>query len=378
MKILLLFNSDRINVDKVENCQSRRDLFILMIKTHFKRDNIEFVIDKCSPCTEMKSTFKLKTINNFKKVDHIIFVDDTGLYKKEQTFINHLKTCATTISTLCKHSKFYNGEDNLFTYDIVSLNNNVHYINPPLDDLLYAPKKENKILYILLDKKPNQFILNQINNLILANENKNDIVFKIGIINTKHVKIIKIHNDIDNNKVYEVIEEIWFNSYVDYIHELSKALVYICLSKVDDIYLLYELAMCNTLHVSKNGFVKNKIIRELDLCTYDDEEINWREIFEKLKTYNTRQILIDRDCSWTNAMNTIVSRLEQYQLTENKDIKQLSPVKKGYCLNIVNKNRPIVIDLAKVRENNAKNKNTTKSIVKKKKVLLQSELRKKT
>ena len=81
MKILLLLNTNNINTNNISDCKNKIELFALMIKKYINNvKNVELYIDNCFPCVEMKSTFKKKTINNFKKVDHIIFLDDSGLY----------------------------------------------------------------------------------------------------------------------------------------------------------------------------------------------------------------------------------------------------------------------------------------------------------
>jgi hypothetical protein len=120
-------------------------------------------------------------------VDHIIFLDDSGLYRKHTTFINHLKKNSSTISTICEHSKFYNGENIMFTYNNLIINNDIHYIPPPLDNAIYVPSKIKNTIYILLNgehQTNNKFILNQIYNLIYANHRNNDISFYMGSLSS--------------------------------------------------------------------------------------------------------------------------------------------------------------------------------------------------
>ena len=375
MKILLLLNSNKININSLEDCTTRIELYVFMIKLYLKHfEDIELFIEKCFPCIEMKTTFKKKTINNLKKVDHIILLDETGLYKKHQTFISHLKNNEATISTFCKHGKFYNGEDNIFTYDSLIFNKHTNFINPPLDETIYIPMKEKGVIYILLDK-PNQLIIEQIYNLISLNYEKNNIRFKIGIINKKKVDFINIFHD-GNDITYNLHHSIVFNIYIDYIYELAKANIFISFRPINDIYFLYELGMCNTLHVSKIGLVRNDIINELDSCIFDDgDEINWQEIFNKINSYNIRQKLIDNNYNWKNTLKIILDKLRQTTIT-NKEIKNIEQIKQGYCLNVVNKNRPNIVNLNEIHKKRINRELIQKAPIKKK-MILQSQLLKK-
>lgn len=373
MKVLLLLNSNKHNINSLEHCTNKTELFVFMIKSYIQNfEGIELFVENCLPCTEMKSTFKSKNINNFTKVDHIILVDECGLYKKTPTFILHLKNYATTISTFCKNSKFYNGEDMLFTYDELILNKNAYYIKPPIDDFIYAPRKEDGTIYILLDKEPNEFMITQIYKLLSINKDKNNIIFKIGIINTLSIDYINITIDTDNELSYHIYSSTTFNLYVDYIYELSKANIFFSTNTINDTYLLYELAMCNTLHVLKSELIQNRTIIELDICTYDDE-INWKEIFNKLNTYNIREKLISNNYTWNNALTFIFNKYGSSK-SISKSINPLTPIKKGYCLNIKNKNKAVIVDLNELKEKEVAR--FIKPIVKKK-VLLQSQLLKK-
>jgi hypothetical protein len=384
MKVLLLLNSNKLTINSVEDCKTRMELFMFMIKLHLQQyDNIELSIEKCFPCTEMKTTFKKKTINNFKKVDHIIFLDESGLYRKNPTFISHLKKKAHTISTFCKHVKFYNGEDYMFTYNNLVLNKHTYFIPPPLDKTIYTPVKDKRLVYILLDSKPGQLILEQIYNLISLNYENNNIIFKIGIINQKKVDFIDILYNGDD-VIYNLHNSITFNIYIDYVYELAKANIFISSKSITDIYFLYELAMCNTLHVSKIGLVQNNIVNELDSCVFDGSiEINWKEIFNKLGTYNIRQTLIDNNYTWKNALNIMFHKLSQStpnQPITNKEINKIMKFKQGYCLNIVDKKRPTVVNLHEIhkkRKEREREREIKQKVPVKRKIILQSELLKK-
>ena len=52
MKIKILLNTDNININSVEDCKTKIELFAFMIKTHIAGldELIELSIDKCFPC----------------------------------------------------------------------------------------------------------------------------------------------------------------------------------------------------------------------------------------------------------------------------------------------------------------------------------------
>ena len=358
MKVLLLFNcSSNYYINDLDDCCTRTELFIFMIKTYMKEfPNINLSIKKCYLDVDMKTTFKNPTINNIPKSDHIILVDDIGLYGTYPTFIEYLKLHTGSVSTIVRHSKFYGGEDNQFTYNHLPIHSCSHYIKPAIDDLIYYPRKEHKYIYVLLNKKPNYDMIKQ---LLYLDKNYK---CKIGIINTKSVKFIEI-----KDTCYEIIDTIKFAIYIDYVYELSKATIFIISEPIHDIYILYELAMCNTLPVIKCGSVQNNIISELDLCTYDDD-INWKHILDR--DYDRRSYLIKHNYNWHNLLSVIFS---QITLNPNQPGKEMSASicpKVGYCLNIKNKTKPVIIDLKKDEELEESPK------IIKKKILLQSQVTK--
>lgn len=355
IKVLLLLNSNKQKIKSLNDCTTKIELFVFMIQSYIQNfKNIDLIVEQCYPCTEMKTTFKLKNINNFPKVDHIILLDESGLFRKDQTFISHLKTCAKTISTLCKHTKFYNGEDMMFTYCDLIYYPNIFYIKPPVDDFIYAPRKEDGVIYILLDKDPNSFILSQLYDLLSLNKGKNNIIFKIGIISTHTLQLIEIFTDQQSSDLtYNIQMQLSFNLYIDYVYELSKANIFFSSSIINDTYFLYELAMCNTLHVAEYGLLQNKIIDELSIHVYNDSaDINWKEIFNKLSTYNIRQNLIHNNYTWNNALRCIFNKIGNIDQVSNHSDAAISlpPITIGCCLNIKNKNRPVVINLEELKD----------------------------
>ncbi|ARF09525.1 hypothetical protein Indivirus_1_148 [Indivirus ILV1] len=307
MKITLLINS--INeLNSINDCQTKSEFLAFMIKQY----NENITIEKCIPSLEMKSTFKNPYLNNIKSTDHIIYIDDTGLSNANQSFIEYLKTKSTSLSTLCSQIKFYNQEDYLFTYDYLPLYSNFYKIKSLVDPSVYMPNKDQSSIYILLDKFPESMSFP---------EN-----CKIGIISHEKIKFI-----------YPQKETIKFKAYVDYIHEISKANAFVIFNSIDDVYFLYELAMCNTIPIIKYRSLSQKIIKKLKLTLFDTQ-INW-DILNN--PYNVRDYLIQHNYTLKNTMKTIMNNIKPMRsLSQQNNSFQTV----GYCLNIKNKIKPTIIE----------------------------------
>lgn len=352
MKILIVSNCNNPDPTKLEDCTTRIELFVLLLKIHLSNiDGIELLVMKCYPYLTIKPTHTNLYINQFPITDHTLFIDETGFYKKNATFFDQLrKVTKYSIFTFCNHIKFSTCEDITFTFAKNTHDNKVVCIPPPLNDVIYAPRKDTDSIYILLNK-PSQlartndtnipFILKKISKLV-SNESNTNIIFKIGLIDHHSVDYI----DTENN----IIETKEFPMYIDFIYELSKANMFFITSLSVDTYLLYELAMCNTLIIAKNPYIDKHIVDELKVYTYDTK-FKWDEIFKSLLTYNIRSELIDNKCSWGDVSVTIINRL---RLDETKiGIKELSfnaqPSNKQHVirhLNIKDKNKPCINKMA--------------------------------
>ena len=372
MKLLIASNCDYPIPMNLEQCKTRNELFIYLFKIILENfDNMEVVIAKCYPYLDTKDSFKKFAINVFPQVDHVLFIDDYGFHGKHQTFINQLRKHTThSISSLLYDTKFSNLEDITFTFNNKQCNNKTTFIKPPLDEYIYVPRKDKNIIYILLSKPSHMmhlgdtnisFILSKIDKLILKNDNCN-IIFKIGIIDHKTVNLIDTRGTI--------IETKKFDMYIDFVYEISKANIFILSNKIVDLYLLYELAMCNTLIISKMNVINKYIVDELKIYTYN-EKFKWDDIFNALMTYNTRQFLLTNDYSWTNMLNTIIDKMKKFEETNfkikeipnnNKIINKFH--NKIHILNIAEKSRPQMYDMneiSKISNHNIMSRNMQKN-----------------
>ena len=361
MKLLIVSNCNYPIPITIEQCKTRNELFVYLFKVVLNNfDDIEVIVAKCYPYLDMKSLLKNQTINIFPVVDHTLFIDDYGFHKKHQTFIDQLKMHTKySISSLLYDTKFSNAEDITFTFNILNKqsNNKIIYIKPPLDEYIYAPRKDNNVIYILLNKPSPMmretdtditFILSKIDKLISKNNDNdqdNKLVFKIGIIDFKSVNYVDTRGT--------TIETKNFNAYIDFVYEISKATIFILTNNFTDIYFLYELAMCNTLTITKVNTLTKFIIDELKIYTYN-YKLKWDEIFDMLMTHNIREFLITNDYSWVNMLNTMIDKLKTFsenQLKTNtiktKEIEKETNNKSTYkinnricVLNIKDRNKP--------------------------------------
>jgi hypothetical protein len=378
MKLLILSNCKYPDPTTLEECTTRTELFILLFKLNLNNfDGIELLVENCNPYLNPKPSFTNLTPNYFSISDHTLFIDDYGFYKKNESFINQIKkTTKYSISTLLNNIKFSRAEDITFTFANSLHNKKSIFIKPPLDEHIYAPRKEKNIIYILLDKPSPliksfnidmQVILQKINKLILKNIN-NGLVFKIGIIDHNSVDFVNI----DGN----TIEQKKFKMFIDFVYEISKANIFILTHKCIDTYFLYELAMCNTLIISKINIIDKRIIDELKIYTYNDK-LKWDDVFNMLLTYNSRQSLLENSYTWNNMIENMIGKFKEFEKSTNitkpisDNTEQNNKLNnKTYVLNIQHKNKPHIYE----KINKPKIISDNNPVKPKKNVLLQSRL----
>ncbi|AYV77049.1 MAG: hypothetical protein Barrevirus9_18 [Barrevirus sp.] len=320
MRILLLINSPNCHLNKLADCKTKDEfvayLFKVTVLENFKDINIS--IHKCFPEIDMKVSFKNPNINYIPDhIDHIIFIGDTGLCEATDSFISYLKSKCLSLSTFCRHIKFYSGEDNLFTYNwLPDFNDKCHYVPIPLDPHIYQERKDNKHI-ILLDQSVTK-------DYSLANYPSKA---KIGIIKSNKIKY--------DNKTIK------FDSYIDYIWELSKASICVINGPIPDIYFLYELAFCNVRSVIRDKSVHKSIIKELDILTFDKHlDIN----LDKLSDYDARSNILKSNYTWFNTVSIILNKISEKENNKERLINNLiADPNIGYCLNIKDKSKPVII-----------------------------------
>lgn len=378
MKILILSKSDPNKINFIEDCYTRIDTFIFFIKYYIAQNNntaIEIIIDKCYPYMKTNLTYHSSHMNNYEDIDHIIFINDVGFRGTHRTFIENLKKISNkSVLTLCNNIKYCAGEDTLLSFDN-TIKNKYCYIKPPLNDTLYAPRKQKDHIYILLAKSKALtdkyvddllFILQKIKVLMMNNQN---FIFTIGLINEHYIEFI--------NTDLEIVETRQFGSYIDYVYELSKANMFFIYYPIVDNFLFYELAMCNTLIISKQFYVNAMIKKELDILTFSDD-FKWSDIFRNLTAYNKRDMLMDQQYSWNNLLETIITLLgTQSQNTKsiqlNKNINENIIKTRQYILNTKDKSRATILDTTYTETLSNTSRNINKPSTN---ILLQSKLKK--
>jgi len=324
IKLLLLINSNNKEFTSIEKCRTRSDFIGFMLKNHFaKMDNVDVSLKKCYP--NVKVNYKSnEAIHVFPYVDHIIFIDETGFYSKNVSFVDNLRKYSKySVTSLCKGGKFYCGEDIMFSYikDVIGYS---VYMDPPFDQYIYAPRKQNNIIYILLSKpdviskqlniKEINYVLTKIKSVIDGTNSKK-LEFKIGLINGTSIDYINTDMNVLISKQFEM--------YIDYIHELSKANMYILTDMINDTYRLHECAMAGTLIVSNSNYIQNDLAQKLNIYTYTDELV-WNDLFKALSTNKLRLSLIDAEYNWDKYAQEIINKLKEYE--------EQHPVQRALCM----------------------------------------------
>lgn len=352
MKLLILSNCNNSNPRKLEDCMTKTELIIFLMKQYFGDiENVEILIEKCYP--HLLTNASNVRMHSYPLVDHLIFVNSKGFYDMNMSFYKQLKkNTKYSVSTFCDNIKFSTCEDIIFTIDKCVYNKKLFRISPPLDSLIYSPRKPDNAMYILLSRPPIMInlyntaipnILTQISTLIKTHSlfTQENVELKIGLIDQKSVDWIDLDGIINETNNFDL--------YVDFIQEISKANLFFMTYKSLDKYLLYELAMCNTLIVSKNMYIDKHLHDELSIHIYN-KNLEWNEIIDKIILYNARASLI-YETSWINVLTSIVNKLQETEIqmsyqelsqsntfTETKDTWSINTNNKH--LNIHNKQKP--------------------------------------
>jgi hypothetical protein len=313
MNILLLIKSDNTNLLQIDECKTRMEFFAYTIKMLIP-DYINVSIKNISQ--------NLSTILPIP--DHTIYINETGFYFENPTIKKSLKN---TISSFAISNKFYTCEDVMFGITKNTTNYKYLYISPPLNEDIYI-QRFTDYFTIFFD------------NINQTTYNICDILKKMGV--NDNIMICTIDSTVINyyDLDLNLVDTIYFNSYLEYINELTKGNIYFVTSQCSDVYKLYELAMCNIITVSNKIHINPNIINDLSIFTYTDiNNIKWELLFESVDTYNVRDKLIMDNYSWSNAITIIMNGLDNNINISESDIKQI----KFKTLNINNLTKPNII-----------------------------------
>jgi hypothetical protein len=365
MRLLIVSNCENYDPQTINDCKTRKEFIIFLLKITIKTvenfNHIDLLFAKAYPFIDIKDKSKKYTINNFPDADCTIFCDESGFYKKNEHLFEQIKKSTNSIiSVFCDNSKYKLNENLTFVYSKSINDVNTIKIKYPLDYNIYSSRKNNRIIYILIDKPKNklknhteelQKILTNIKSLMLKNES---ITFEIGLIDHDSVEYIDINFNILNIKKFDI--------YIDFILEISKAHFYFITQFFCDTFLLYELAICDTISISKKNVIDDSICKELNIYVYD-ENIIWDDIFRLMIMYDKRKYLIENGFNRYDVVNNIINAIENKELINISSEKELvvNTTKKMWknigVLNIIDKGKPKVQQIKF-----SQNTNTTRSI----------------
>lgn len=299
-------------------------------------------------------------INNTQNIDHIIFINETGFYYENKNLINNFKQISKTgVSTFAISNKYFTNENIMFGITKNISNPKYIYTLPPLNNDIYI-NRQNSCITIHFDICKELYndtmvkFCESIKNLNL------DFDIMFCSLNTKMVN----YYDINLN----LIETIVFETYIDYVNEISKANMFIITNICNDIYKLYEYCMCNVLILSNDTFIPKNIIDELNVFVYGNiNEINWGNVFDIMHNLNIRNTMIMEGYTWDSFVNIIIDNIKKLDInnieTNIKIPNKILNINNYNKNNIINKNEKIELDIKEVTK-----------VVPKRKMLLQSQL----
>jgi hypothetical protein len=286
MNVVLLTKGDS-NIISIEDCKTRMDLFAYTLKLLLP-DYMNVTIKNCN-----------QNINDT-NYDYIIYINETGFYYEPKKFIQSIKTNKNSkVLSFAISNKFYTFEDIMFGIVQNVTNTNYIYMYPPVNEDLYISRVTD---YFCVFFDCTDIYAEQVLTVSEILKQIPDITVMICTINTQIIN----YYDLNLN----LIQTMGFDTYLDYITELSKANMYFVTNICSDIYKLYELSMCNIMVVSHQLFIPTSIVKELDIYTYTNiNTINWPQLFNKVQEFNIRDKLIMNNYSWTNAISIITTEL---------------------------------------------------------------------
>ncbi len=323
MSILLLIKSNA-NIVNIEDCKTRTEFIAYTIKSYLINYNV--TIKNC-----------YQPINLV--FDYIFFINETGFYNETSSFLKNIKLYSKygTFS-FATSNKYYTNENIMFGILKNISNSKYVYIKPPVNEDFYISRDNNNI-NVLFD------ISNELYNeqlIYISDKIREYDSVNICTINTMKMN----YHDINLNINYTID----FNSYLEYINELSNGNIYILTNTCNDIYKLYEFSMCNIKIISHESFIPKYIIDELDVYTYNDiNKLNWDIVFNLAQTHNIRDKLIMDNYSWTNTIYYINSKLDSHTniINDTYNLQNDMTIK---TLNINNHNKPMIITKTNIVE----------------------------
>lgn len=354
MNFLILIKSNA-TINVIEDCKTRAEFMAYTIKSLLP-DYMTITIKNCN-----------QNINNI-QIDFIMYINETGFYYETCQFAKNINNI-TILNKNCKvlsfgiSNKFYTIEDIMFGITQSTINDKYMYVYPPLNEDLYISRNTDYFC-IFFDYTQNIYDPQIMAICEIMKKLSADINVIICTINTRMIN----YYDLDLN----FIETMTFDSYIDYINELSKANLYFVTNICSDVYKLYELSMCNIPIISHELCIPKNIVDELDIYTYlHINNINWITIFYKLQNFNIRSKLIMNNYSWINFISTLINEIsKQFEKTvqfdttilnikntqlSNIELSKIQEISK--TLNIGNCNRPYISNkLGNIHDNNVMEK----------------------
>jgi hypothetical protein len=233
---------------------------VVLYKYFVEKTNFEVVYKPACPQGRLHYKKHYASCDVMPQVDHIIFIDDKGLYKRNKTYLQKLKkSCRGSICVVCEKDRYWAGEDKLFCMST----------KPILDEAMYVPNKD-KIIRVMIDTVERPYV--DMNRPKFVRSTPNILLEKLG--KDPNITVVKMPQN-----------------YMQQIEEFKKAHIYFITAPDVDEILLTELALANVLVVSHKKFVNKRLVDKYGIVTYESD-IVVGDLIKKLEGFNSRSKLL--------------------------------------------------------------------------------------
>jgi hypothetical protein len=294
MKILLLTTFE-ISKNKlaIENCKSQYHMFLYFIFKELSKYNHDISIQHIGPTGSSSRIKKIHNTLKIKEADHCIVVDNRGIFKRPQIFIDkireNIKGCVATLSA----SNSIVGQENVLFYLVPAGKRRkfkCRYIGWACDhDLLYPHQNKNKI-NILIDHP--YYSEGRIKDLDKTLEiSKQAVEYFNGSASIRRLCAGGVEtvdtNNFDKIEKYEQGKGLAYN---DACEEYGNADIYFVTHPECMGLVVLECAMSGALIVAPKGFIKTELLKSLNHIVFENNDIPWDDIIKRIDHNKSRKL----------------------------------------------------------------------------------------
>lgn len=328
MKILLLTTFPLDQELKLENLKGQYHIFTYHLYNFLiKQKNTEVILHPCPPRGNSSRIAQACDIS-FPEADHVVVIENRGLYYRPEIFYERLRESVNgAICTICCNNGAVGKEDVLFYMIPDGKRNKKHckLINWACNHELCVPKQENDKLRILVDHNyygPHKSMIStdkteEITEDVakFAKEQKE----KQNVVVRRFIKGGIETVDVDNISELEKYAQGDGLNYRDACEEYSKSDVFIVTHRESMGLSVLESAMAGALIVTPKGYIKDKLLRDVNHVSYEGDQIPWDEVLKKIDHQKSRESVLKYN--WDNGAKKIYETLVNYEKHKGNDFR---------------------------------------------------------